>query len=80
MNQRMNIIPQPNLYVAPREGTRPRNDRTTRLAECGHHVLLSPRGIDAIDRRGKHLLCGECATALAEEQGGTLAVADFPTP
>jgi hypothetical protein len=73
-----NIVIGQNTYVAPRVGTRPRDGREIRRAVCGHDVCVSAQGIDATERRGKSLVCGPCAKALASEHGARFGVTDRP--
>jgi hypothetical protein len=68
------VQPWPDVYIAPRIGEVSAKGRTTRQAQCGHAVFISRRGLDAIGRRGKRLICDRCAVALASEQGGILGV------
>jgi hypothetical protein len=72
------VIPLSDVYVAPRADQRPPDGRQIRQAACGHEVLVSEAGIDAIDRRGKRLMCDLCQEAMAAEQGARLGVTDSP--
>lgn len=47
-------------YLAPPVGSVPSCSRQVRRASCGHDVYIGPLGVDAVDRRGKQLVCGPC--------------------
>jgi hypothetical protein len=61
-------------YLAPRTGSVAEEGRVVRRAACGHDVYLSPRGVDAVERRQKQLICAECMAAIAAEHGARLGV------
>lgn len=63
-----------DVYVAPRVAAGVADGRAVRRARCGHLVLVGRRGLDAIGRRGKELICGRCYRALALEHGAALAI------
>jgi hypothetical protein len=68
------VVVDDRVYVAPRVGDVAANGRTIRRAACGHLVYVGERGLDAIGRRGKRLMCERCLAALAGEQGARLGI------
>ena len=72
MTYRLVVVPP--WYVAPRVGEAAAMGRAIRRARCGHDVYVGARGLDAIGRRGKRLLCGRCAAALAAEEDAGMEV------
>ena len=62
-----------SFYVAPRIGDVARQARAVRRARCGHNVYVSQRGLDAIGRQAKRLMCAPCYRAVRAEQGARFA-------
>lgn len=67
--RRLTVVIDERVYVAPRVGEVAANGRAIRRASCGHAVYVSERGLDAIGRRGKRLMCDRCRVAVATERG-----------
>jgi hypothetical protein len=64
-------------YVAPGVGTVPADGRVVRRALCGHDVYLSARGVDAVTRRRRRLMCDRCMAAVVTEHGWRSGVMPF---
>lgn len=62
------------IYAAPRLQDAPRNGRTMHHATCGHNVWIGERGLTAVHREGKRLICGPCLQAWATEHDKTLGI------
>ena len=67
-----NVVIGRTTYVAPRVGMRPQDGREIRRATCGHDVYLSERGVDAVDNRGKQLVCAYAWPHSQPSKGWTL--------
>jgi uncharacterized membrane-anchored protein len=74
----LTIVIDGRSYVAPRVSDAASQGRAVRRARCGHDVYLSKRGLDAIGRQGKRLMCDQCYGAVRVEHGARFATVWWP--